>query len=94
MTPRTQQAHPDRGADGTYRIRITGVLGDEWSGRAHGMAILVDRSEPERSCTELIGELPDEAALMGLLDSLYTHGARLLSVELMHARDRASESTR
>ena len=65
----------------TYRIRVAEVLGEEWSGRAQGMAISVHRSESARSFTELLGELPDEAALMGVLDALYTHGARLLSVE-------------
>ena len=94
MPRHTRTAHPERVADGTYRIRIAGVLGDEWSGRVHGMTISVDRSEPERSCTELIGELPDEAALMGVLDMLYTHGARLLSVELMRPGPHTPESKR
>ena len=58
------------------------------------MTISVDRSEPERISTELIGELPDEAALMGVLDMLYTHGAPLLSVELLHSSDRTSGDER
>ena len=64
-----------------YRIRVSGVLGEEWSERAQGMTILVDHSKPGGSFTELIGDLPDEAALMGVLEALYSHGAHLLSVE-------------
>ena len=48
-----------------YRIRVAGVLGEEWSGRAQGMAISVHRSECAMSFTELFGVLPDDAALMG-----------------------------
>ncbi len=69
-------------ATGTiYRIRVSGALGEEWSRRAQGMTLSVHRSEPEKTFTELAGELADEAALMGLLDALYIHGAHLLSVE-------------
>jgi len=45
------------------------------------MAVSVRRSESGGAFTELVGELVDEAALMGVLDALYTHGARLLSVD-------------
>jgi hypothetical protein len=45
------------------------------------MTVTVRRSTPEGRFTELVGELPDEAALMGVLDALYSHGARLLGVE-------------
>ena len=72
---------PVRTSGSTYRIRVAGVLGEEWSERAHGMTVTVRRSETEGRFTELVGELPDEAALMGVLDALYAHGATLLGVE-------------
>jgi hypothetical protein len=65
----------------TYRIRVAGALDEEWFRRAQGMTVSVQHSESEGSHTELIGELSDEAALMGVLEALYDHGARLLSVE-------------
>ena len=71
----------------SFRIRVAGVLGEEWAARTHGMAVSVDRSSPGRSFTELTGVLTDDAALMGVLDSLYTHGARLLLVERIVALD-------
>ena len=45
------------------------------------MIVSVDGSKPGQSFSELMGALPDDAALMGVLESLYTHGARLLLVE-------------
>ena len=65
----------------SFRIRVAGVLGEEWSARAHEMTVSVDRSKPGQSWSELMGPLPDDAALMGVLESLYIHGARLLIVE-------------
>ena len=81
MTGPRREIEPVPTSASTYRIRVAGVLGDEWSERAHGMTVTVVRSKPEGRFTELVGELPDEAALMGVLDALYDHGARLLGVE-------------
>ena len=81
MTRPTQEIDPDRAGLARYRIRVAGALGEEWSRRAQGMTLSVHRSEPKKTFTELIGALPDEAALMGILDALYNYGARLLSVE-------------
>ena len=81
MTRPTREIDHDRAEVATYRIRVAGALGEEWSRRAQGMTLSVHRSEPKGTFTELIGALPDEAALMGVLDALYTFGAHLLSVE-------------
>lgn len=81
MTRPTGEMDPGRAGVATYRIRVVGVLGEEWSRRAQGMAVSVHHAEQQGTFTELFGELPDEAALMGVLDALYSHGARLLSVE-------------
>jgi hypothetical protein len=81
MTHPARQANPTQRTGETYRIRVAGALGDEWSGRTNAMTISVHRSECEETFTDLIGQLPDEAAVMGVLDALYTHGARLLRFE-------------
>jgi hypothetical protein len=64
----------------TYAIRVRGTLDAGWSERLGGLRITADmeRIEP---VTELIGQLPDQAALMGVLTSLYDLGLPLLSVE-------------
>ena len=81
LTSPSGASRPDRGTDTTYRIRVTGTLGEEWSARTQGMTIAVFRPEGRASFTELTGSLPDQAALMGVLGALYDRGVRLVSVE-------------
>ena len=64
----------------SYRIQVQGHLGQTWAGYLGGVA--VSRSgEGERTVTTLSGQALDQAALMGLLNSLYDLGLSLLSVE-------------
>ncbi len=65
-----------------YRIRVHGRLDQEWSERLQGMAISTARSGNE-FITEFTGRLPDQAALMGILEQLYNYRVRLLSVECL-----------
>jgi len=65
----------------TYRIRISGHLGDEWSRWVRDMTIARGEAIETGQTTEIVVSLLDEAALMGLLDRFYTRGARLLSLE-------------
>ena len=67
VTRPTREIDHDRAEVATYRIRV--------------MALSVHRGEPKGTFSELAGELADEAALMGVLDALYIHGAHLLSVD-------------
>ena len=85
MTTPTRDGACGQRTGTAYRIRVSGILGEEWSRRTHGMTVATHRSQAEGNYTELIGVLQDEAALMGVLDVLYSHGARLLSVE--HVND-------
>jgi hypothetical protein len=64
----------------SYVIRIQGALDPDWSDRIGGLHITVI-SAGRQTATELSGELPDQAALMGVLTSLYDLGMPLLSVE-------------
>ena len=72
---------------GTYRIQVKGRLDASWSDRLGGMEIrTVDQAggTPE---TNLEGWLPDQAALCGVLNALYSLHLSLVSVELMHLED-------
>jgi hypothetical protein len=71
----------------TYRIRVKGYLDDRWSERLGGMEIRrIDQVEgaPE---TSLVGWLPDQAALCGVLNTLYSLHLPLLSVELIRVEE-------
>ena len=64
----------------SYRIRVQGVLGENWSEHL-GMTVEVEHDEAQYPVTRLTGRMEDQAALFGLLDSLYGLGFPLLSVE-------------
>jgi len=59
-----------------YRIRIRGVLPDSWSDRWGDLRI---KSKTSTDVT-LEGWLPDQAALAGVIDCLYTHRLPILEV--------------
>jgi hypothetical protein len=61
-------------------IRVRGALSSDWSERLGGMRITVDRAG-RHTLTELVGRLADQAALHGVLATLYELGLPLLTVE-------------
>jgi hypothetical protein len=66
-----------------YRIRVAGAIDEDWLRHGTRMELTVRSTPAGHKVTELLGVLPDSAALMGLLDLLYNHGARLLAVECL-----------
>jgi len=74
---------PEFDLPATYRIRVKGYLDDRWSDRLGGMEISsIDQDEGARE-TILVGWLPDQAGLCGVLNALYNLQLVLLSVELI-----------
>ena len=67
----------------TYRIRVKGHLDDSWSDRLGGMTIKAIREAEGAVETILVGWLPDQAALCGVLNALYSLHLPLMSVELV-----------
>jgi hypothetical protein len=65
----------------TYRIRLKGCLEDNWSDRLGGMVIKATEGPGGARETTLIGRLADQAALFGVLNTLYGLHLPLLSVE-------------
>ncbi len=65
----------------TYRICVTGCLESELAERLWGMtSSLVEKiGEPEQ--TALVGEVADQAALVGIINALYNSGHTVVSVE-------------
>jgi hypothetical protein len=70
-------------APGIYNIRAQGVLDARWAARLGGMAITVTRGENQAPVTTLTGKLTDQAALLGVLTTLYNLHLSVLSVEFM-----------
>jgi hypothetical protein len=63
-----------------FRITVLGHLGDEWADYLRGMRIdnFFDKDTPVATAT---GCLPDQAALLGALNTLYDGHITVLAVE-------------
>lgn len=68
-----------------YEIRIRGYLDKNWSDRLAGMTIIPCEEDAGYTITTLIGCLPDQAALFGVLNALYDMRLPLLTVECLEA---------
>ncbi len=69
-----------------YEIVIQGSLDESWSGRMGGVTIRVQRPPGQAPETVLTGEFQDQAALAGVLNTLYDLGLPLLSVYCLAVR--------
>ena len=67
----------------TYRIRVQGVLSETWSDRLAGLTIVTTGQTSETPVTTLAGQLPDQAALCGVLTALHDLRLPLLLVEYL-----------
>jgi hypothetical protein len=65
----------------TYRIRVQGHLDSTWSNRLGGMVITAEPFADKPAVTVMAGHLADQAALSGVLNTLYDLHLPLLSVE-------------
>lgn len=64
-----------------YRILILGTLDAGWSDRLGGLTISTTRLTDGTTATTLIGNLADQSALVGVLNTLHDLGLSLVSVE-------------
>lgn len=64
-----------------YTIRVRGAVDRRWETRLGGMRVSVARVDDAGYESILTGELPDQAALNGILSALYGLGYTLLSVQ-------------
>lgn len=62
------------------RITVRGRLDPQWAEDLAGLDVLVE-SGPEGTVTHLQGDLPDQAALQGVLSRLFALGLELLAVD-------------
>jgi hypothetical protein len=65
----------------TYQINVLGRIDLTWSDRLEGMAIRLASKEGDAPVTTLEGELSDQAALVGVLTTLYEMHLPVLLVE-------------
>lgn len=75
----------------TYRIRINGHLDSYWSDRLSGMTIITVGGTNTFETTTLEGRLLDQAALTGVINTLYDLGLPLVSVECLYCTNSKEE---
>jgi hypothetical protein len=65
-----------------YRLRVQGHVPLDWSSRMMGMNITTG-VDPLEECSTLVGRLPDQSALAGVLNTLFEKQYPLLSIECL-----------
>ena len=78
-----QIALPTMKEPAIYRIRVRGHLDPKWSERLEGMNITEVRHSEKDDQTILVGRLADQAALAGVLNTLYEQHLPVLSVDCL-----------
>ena len=68
-----------------YRISVVGLLDPSWSDRLEGMNITESQDSDGQTVTILVGRLADQAALSGILNSLYDLHLPVLSMECLES---------
>ena len=66
-----------------YRIELQGCLDPSWAEDVSGLAITVAHPEHGPAVTTLIGPLADQAAVLGVLNLVFSLGLPLLSVNYL-----------
>ena len=70
-----------------YRIRVRGRLDASWSDRIGGMQVTETRGPDGQAETILVGRLPDQAALAGILKTLYELHLPVVKTECVDSED-------
>ncbi len=71
----------------TYRIDVRGRIPARWLDRLEGMAVAECSADAEPPVTTLLGELSDQAALEGVLNTLFALHLPVVSVERLSPDD-------
>ena len=83
MADHQHEARPTMHGPAVYRIRVCGHLEATWSDRLEGMEICEARGLDGEMETTLAGRLADQAALSGVLNTLYELHLPVLSVDCL-----------
>lgn len=66
-----------------YEIRVRGHLDSKWSSRLEAMNITESQDDDGKTESILVGRLADQAALSGVLNTLYEMHLPVLSMEFL-----------
>jgi len=87
--------YPSIGSAATYQIRVIGQINENWATRLGGLTIISSKEADQQIVTSLQGDLVDQAALFGVLMTLYDLRLPLISVECLNTNmSKTIKSTR
>jgi hypothetical protein len=66
-----------------YKIKVFGDLNQRFSERIGGMQLNVERFHKEGPVSVLIGQINDQSALSGVLNTLYDRQLTIISVAML-----------
>lgn len=78
----------DQYPGGIYEIRVRGELDRDWQLWFNGLTVTLGETGEQRPTTTLVGPVPDQAALRGILCRLWDLNLTLLSVHRVQVGDR------
>jgi len=70
-----------------YQIKVRGHIASDWSARLEGMQITESQATDGATTTTLVGSLADQAALSGILNTLYELHLPVISVTRLDDSD-------
>lgn len=70
-----------------YKIVVAGHLDESWSDRLNGMQINMNKSQSNDQVSILIGQLNDQSALSGVLNTLHDFHMTVISVNVLDEID-------
>jgi hypothetical protein len=89
MAEKQQHRTPTMHGPAIYRICVRGRLDASWSDRIGGMQITETRGPDGQAETILVGRLPDQAALSGILNALYDLHLPVVMAECVNSENRS-----
>lgn len=84
MKAKLPTIHAEFDSPATYRICARGRIPARWWDRLESMTVIEQTSEVEQPMCILLGELADQAALAGVLNTLYELHLPVILVERLN----------
>ena len=85
MKTKLQGEHLTMNGPATYRIIVRGTVDPTWANRLGGMSISENLHAEGDTETILVGRLPDQAALSGVLNVLYDLHLPVVSADCLES---------
>jgi hypothetical protein len=66
-----------------YKIVVQGEIDDSWADRLYDMQINVERKKGKPIISSVVGEINDQSALSGILNTFYELQMTVISVKML-----------